>query len=410
MHRYLATLKWIESQYESMVALVKKWSNINSYSENLAGLGEMLSVLKEDFKELEGEFTIHTLSPRLIIGSRGNRVEMPLGQALSIKKRPHAPIQVFLSGHMDTVYPPSSHFQIVEQLDQETLRGPGVTDLKGGLAIMLKALQALENSPYASQIGWEILLNPDEEIGSIGSKPLFEEAAKRHHVGLIFEPAFADGALVSARKGSANYTIIVRGQAAHAGRDFSIGRSSIYAIAHIIREIEELNHNDKGTTVNIGHIEGGGPINIVPDLAICRLNIRATSAQEMITIENLIEQIINRYKQQEEMHFELIEDTSRLPKPFDAQTQELFHGYQTCAEKLKIPFHIRESGGVCDGNILSAAGLPTIDSVGAVGGHIHTEEEYLLLPSLIERCQLVTLFLFKLATGEIDIPKGKKND
>jgi glutamate carboxypeptidase len=409
MHRYLSYLKWIENEYETMIALVEKWANINSHSENLAGLAEMTSTLQKDFQILEGEMTIHNLPSRIILGPEGNRVEVPLGQALSIRKRPTAPIQVLLGGHMDTVFPISSPFQHSERLDANTLRGPGVTDLKGGLAIMLKALEALERSPYTSQIGWEILINPDEEIGSPGSYHLFEKAARRHQAGLIFEPAFADGAFVSARKGSATYSVIAHGRAAHAGRDFSTGRSSIYAIAHVIRELEDLNQNDEGLTINIGHIRGGGPVNIVPDLAICHLNMRALTTETMLLAKEKVDQIIEKCSKRDGIKIEIFEEYSKFPKPFDGNTQALFEQYQSCAEKLRIPFHLRESGGVCDGNTLAANGLPTIDSAGAVGGGMHTEEEYLILPSLVERSQLTALFLFKIAIGDIVLSKENKN-
>lgn len=408
MYRYVSSLKWIESQYELMITLVEKWAAINSFSEHLTGLAEMIAALSEDFKILEGETEVISLGTRVKIGPKGDQLESPLGQALRIRKRPDAPIQVFLGGHMDTVFPPYESFLTTKRLDENTLRGPGVADLKGGLVILLKAVEALERSPYASKIGWEILINPDEEIGSPGSTPLFQEAAKRNQVGLIFEPSFADGAFVSARKGSGNYTIVVRGKSAHAGRDFTKGRSSIYAIAHIIREIEEQIPSNDETTINIGHIEGGGPINIVPDLAICRINIRTNTTQNFITIKTILEQIIDRCQKREGIQIQLIEDYSRLPKPFDHKTRQLFELYEECAEKLKIPFLTRESGGVCDGNVLSAAGLPTIDSVGAIGGCLHTDEEYLILPSLIERAQLAALFLFKLATGDIAAP-AKEN-
>ncbi len=397
MDPHFKNLQWIETQYEAMISLVEKWANINSNSDNLTGLATMLSTLKEDFNFLQGDSSVISLGPRYIIGKQSQGIKKPVGQVLSIRKRPKAPVQIFLGGHMDTVYSVSSPFQQTSRLNQNTLRGPGVTDMKGGLAIMLKSLETLERSPYASRVGWEIFINSDEEIGSPSSCHLLQQAAKKYHIGLIFEPSFADGSFVSGRKGSATYTIVARGKAAHAGRDFSAGRNAIDAIAYIIRELEELDrHQD--TTINVGYIEGGGPVNIVPDLAICRLNIRAVSIEEMEVTQARMNQVIDQCRQRDGIQVEIIEEYSRPPKPFDVKTQALFQQYQSCAEQLGIPFHTRESGGVCDGNILSAAGLPTLDSVGAVGGGIHTEEEYLFLPSLVERTQLAAFFLLMLAT------------
>lgn len=400
MHHYTSTLQWINQQKNAMLATVEKWAALNSGSENLTGLAAFLTVLRGEFSILGGEEQVISLNSRQVIGQRGFQVDVPLGQALSIRKRPAAPLQIFLAGHMDTVYGANNHFQHTERLDETTLRGPGVTDMKGGLLILLKTLQALELSPYKESIGWEVLINPDEEIGSPGSTPLFVKAAKRHHIGLIFEPGFADGAFVSKRKGSSNLTIIAHGRSAHAGRDFHAGRNSIYALVHIIQEIEQLTDESKGITLNVGHIEGGGPVNIVPDLAICRLNIRTEKSGDLTHTKAKIQGIVNAAAS-DGIELKLVEDYSRMPKPYDTRHKKIFKDYKSCAEDLDLHFQLRETGGVCDGNTLAAEGLPTLDSVGAVGGFIHTDEEYLLIPSLVERTKLNTLFLLKLASGEI---------
>jgi glutamate carboxypeptidase len=228
--------------------------------------------------------------------------------------------------------------------------------------------------------------------------------ARKNHIGLVFEPGFGDGAFVSKRKGSANLTLIARGKSAHAGRDFHAGRNSIFALARLITEIEHLNLNEQGTTLNVGHIEGGGPVNIVPDLAICRLNIRSSTAQNLLDTLEQIRQLVQQASSKG-IEIELIEDYCRLPKPFDVAHQALFEQYATCANDLHYPFLLRESGGVCDGNTLAEAGLPTLDSLGAIGGLMHTDEEYLLIPSLVQRAQIATLFLLKLASGAISLPK-----
>lgn len=401
MNSYLSQLGWIENQYDTMCHLVEKWAKINSWSENLPGLDKMLSTLMEDFKVLEADRQIISLPPRYSIGLKGNLIEKPSAKALSIRKRPKAPIQVLLGGHMDTVYPPTEP-PVHPVRAGDKLIGPGVTDMKGGLVILLKTLEALEQSPEAESLGWEILINPDEEIGSPGSYPLFAAAAKRNQVGLIFEPSFSDGVFVNQRKGSANYTIIARGKAAHAGRDFASGHSAIYAMAHFIHKLEAINHTE-GVTINVGHIEGGGVTNIIPDLSICRINVRAHKALDMIQLKEKMGEIIKDCNKREGIKMELIEETSRLPKPFDKKAQGLFEHFRNCATQLNIPFALRQSGGVTDGNILSNEGLPTFDSLGAIGGNIHTQDEYLELPSLIQRTQLTSLFLFNLAIGDIVI-------
>lgn len=402
-------LEWIVSQHSIMIALLEKWANMNTGSDNISGINAFRQVIEKDFAILGGTAEVLPLPPRHLINSQGVTVDVSAAAALRITKRREAPIQIFLGGHMDTVFSPSSPFQHTSRLNENTLQGPGVADMKGGLVILLKGLEAFERSPFASQIGWEILLNPDEEIGSLSSDHLFIEGAQRNHLGLIFEPAYSDGAFVSARKGSANFVITAKGQASHAGRDFHAGKSAIYALADAIQQIENLNDNTHKTTVNVGFIQGGGPVNIVPDFALCRLNVRLSSQERFSFIRHELESIIASCQKRDGIEMALIEQYSCPPKPFNEETQVLFKAYQTCAVELNIPFHLRESGGVCDGNRLAAQGLPTLDTAGAIGGNIHTEMEYVNLNSLTERAQLLTLFLIRLATRHVTYRRAAEN-
>ena len=310
---------------------------------------------------------------------------------------------------MDTVYPPSSPFQKVERLDHNTLRGPGVADMKGGLLVMLKALETLENSPYAGKIGWEVLINPDEEVGSSGSEPLFLESAKRNHLGLIFEPAFADGSLVNERKGSANFTIVAHGKSAHAGRDFYMGRNAIILLSRCILGLDTLNNRYRQITVNVGSVEGGGALNIVPDLAICRVNVRMVNPDDLPLMKVSIQEMVNGSVPPDGTSLTIYEHGGRFPKVFDEKSQALYNALKTCGESLGMDLKWQLSGGVTDGNILAHAGLPTIDSLGVIGGHLHTPEEFMLIDSLVERTRLTACFLMKLAAQEITLPYLEKS-
>lgn len=402
MHSYIPYLNWISSQEQTLLLRVKQWAAINTFSLNINGLNQLLTLLQSSFKILDGASTFCTLPSRKVLNSNGMFHAQPLGQALTIRKRPQAPIQVLLGGHIDTVYPPSSSFQAIEETQTGIWKGPGVTDMKGGIAILLTVLEALERSPFAEQIGWEVLLTPDEEIGSPGSAYLYEAAAHHHHCGLLFEPSFPDGAFVNQRKGSVTYTVAVHGRAAHVGRDYSQGRSAVFALARIIHQLETLIHED--LIINIADVEGKGPVNIVPPLASCRINMRSSNP---ITLQQTIAHLQHYTKacEQEGINIEIVQDSYRLPKPFDTHTQHLFETYADCARDLNIPFQTRPTGGVCDGNILAGAGLPTLDTAGVVGGALHTLDEYLVCSSLVERAKLAALFLFKLASKEIVIAK-----
>lgn len=391
-------LSWIDSQETILLERVKKWASINTYSWNTAGLAEFLHLLQKEFSVLGGEVFLHDLPTLSRRDPSGKFINHSLGQAMTIRKRPDAKIKVFLGGHMDTVYSPSSPFQMPFMIKEDICGGPGVADMKGGLAILLTALEAFERFPFAKNLGWEILLSPDEEIGSPGSAPLYRVAAKRNHYGLIFEPSFPDGAFVSQRKGSATCTIVVRGKPAHVGRDFEVGRSAVFALARFIHKAEFL-LQEKGLTVNVTDIEGKGPVNIVPSLASCWINLRSDHVEQL---EMGLLQLKTYAKacETEGIQVEIIQENFRKPKPFSTETQKLFELYSSCSKELHIPFHTRPTGGVCDGNILEEEGLPSLDTAGAVGGSLHTEEEYIICSSLVERAKLASLFLMKIAFGE----------
>lgn len=298
---------------------------------------------------------------------------------------------------MDTVYSPSHPFQTTEIIGNK-MHGPGVADMKGGLVIMLTALQALEQHPSAHNIGWEVLITPDEEVGSTGSEPLWRKCAARCDLGLIFEPSYPDGAIVSSRKGSCNMSVIAKGKAAHVGRDLEKGRNAIVALADFIIKANSLNDPTKGVSVSVGQIHGGGPVNIVPDFSMCHLNIRATTAEDFENAQKQLEQLTKETT--EGITLSLHKHHRRVPKPFNADTQQLFTYLQQCAQEEGEHLTHRPSGGVCDGNILADAGLPVIDSIGGIGGEIHTLNEYLILDSLVFRARLVARFLIHLTLGD----------
>lgn len=407
MTAYSPYLNWINSQALTLLQRVKEWVSVNSFSFNVEGLTQLSFLLQSSFKILGCDISLVNLPPQIILNLEGNFHPQPLGRALIMRKRPHAPIQVLLGGHFDTVFSNSHPFQKIDESASDRLKGPGAADMKGGLAILLTTLEALERSPFAEKIGWEVILNPDEEIGSPGSASLFENAAQRHHCGLIFEPSFPDGAFVNERKGSATYTLGVYGKAAHVGRDFQNGRSAVFALMHFIHKLETL-RAFKDIIINVADVEGKGPVNIVPPFASCRINIRSSHADELAKVSNQVQQFA-RECEEDGIILKIVQDSFRLPKAFDLQTQHLFENYAVCAHELNLPFQMRATGGVCDGNILAGAGLPTLDTAGAIGGGLHTQDEYLVCSSLVERAKLAALFLFKLATQEVTISKEQNH-
>ena len=273
--------------------------------------------------------------------------------------------------------------------------------MKGGLAVLLSALEALEQSPFAGILGWDVLINPDEEIGSPGSRYLFEKLAEQKEVGLIFEPSYPDGSFVSSRKGSSNWTVVAKGRSAHVGRHFEQGRNAITALSRFLLEAESLSEPERGITVNIGYIEGGGAINIVPDLAIGKFNCRVVEIKDLAILSQKLYRLVEEASKAEGISLTLYENEKNPPKPFDSKLQMLFDVFKKCGTSLGIEIKWKPSGGACDGCRLYAAGLPNIDTLGPIGGHIHTFDEYIELDSLTHRAQLTALFLMQLAAGEI---------
>lgn len=404
-HDYRPYLDWIDSRRDALIERLIAWARINSGSRNLAGLETMGQAARDAFAPLGGQIETLQLEPMTVVDERGELRQEPLGRAVRItRRRPQARLRVFLGGHLDTVFAADHPFQDIAWRDENTLNGPGVADLKGGLLVMLTALQALERSPWAARLGWEVLFNPDEEIGSPGSAVLLAEAARRNDLGLVYEPALADGTLAGERKGSGNYTAVVRGRAAHAGREHHLGRNAVVALAEFIVAVNGLNGRWPGVTVNPARLQGGGPPNIVPDLAQVRFNVRVATLDEQHRVEDSLAALVADYNRRQGLSLTLHGGFGRPPKPLSETNQALFGLLADCGRTLGIPVAWTATGGCCDGNNLAAAGLPNIDTLGVRGGKIHSADEFVLVDSLVERARLSALLLLQLATGEAHWP------
>lgn len=393
-------LDWIDSQQQQMLDNTIELSRINSGSFNDAGVNAVAEAFNRISAGLGGEREFIDVAPYVSVNAGGESVEQPLGRALRIRQRPEAPLQVFLCGHLDTVFAADHPFQDIRWLDDNTLNGPGVADLKGGLVLMFKALEALERSPWAEHIGWEVLLNPDEEIGSPSSAALLAEAAGRHHLGMIYEPSFADGNLAGQRKGSGNFTVVTKGLAAHAGREHHLGRNAVRALCDFISQLDDLNGQRQGVTINPGYIQGGGAVNIVPDTALARFNIRLEKPDDEAWCMAQIQPLLDEINRREGLSIELHGGFGRKPKVLSPTNIKLFELVQACGQSLDMNLEWLPTGGCCDGNNLAAAGLPNVDTLGVQGGKIHSADEYCLVDSLSQRAKLSALLLMKLASSE----------
>jgi len=376
------------------------WCAINSGSRHLAGLERQRQVLLDAAARLPAAPIETPLSPSREIAADGRETEFHHPPSLAVVVRSEAPVQVVLTGHYDTVYPEASPFQVVRTRPDGALHGPGIADMKGGISVMLAALEGLELHPASHNVGYRVLLSPDEEIGSIASGPVLAEFARQGHIGLTYEPALADGALASARKGSGNFHIVIHGRAAHAGRDFAAGRNAIIGAARVAEKLHGLNGQRDGVTVNVARIDGGAPLNMVPDVAVVRFNVRFPEAQAAAWFEAEVARIVGEIG--DDLHAHLHGLITRAAKPFNAAQQQLFGAVKDVGALLGQDIAWKPSGGVCEGNNLFASGLPNVDTLGVRGGDIHSEAEHAWPESFVERAQLSALILMKLASGEID--------
>jgi len=386
----------------AIVARAIEWCAINSGSRNLAGLEAMAELLAAAMGAL-GELELIALPETQEVAADGTIQRVQTSDALRLRVRPDAPVQIALTGHYDTVYPAETRFREVVTRADGALHGPGIADMKGGISVMLAALGAFERHPRASGLGFTMLLSPDEETGSLASAPLLAELGASAHVGMTYEPALADGTLVSARKGSGNFHVRITGRAAHAGRDFASGRNAILAAARIAQALGALNGRREGVTVNVARIDGGAPLNMVPDIAVLRFNARLPVAEAEAWLMEGIEEALTEGRG-EGLTAELHGGITRAPKPFVPAQQALFEAVRATGALIGQSLAWAPSGGVCEGNNLFAAGLPGIDTLGVRGGDIHSEREFAWGESFVERAQLSALLLAKLADGSIDAP------
>lgn len=387
----------IDTRSTAMCELLVELCEINSHTYHVAGVERVLDRVERALTPLADCVERLKCGPATRRDARGVSIDVPLAGCLVARKRADAKTRVLLNIHADTVYPFDSAFQRVTQVDQNTLNGPGVVDAKGGLVVMLAALSAFEESPLSKHLGWEVIINPDEEIGSPGSASLLEDAARRNHYGLLFEPALPDGSLVSSRKGSGIYTITVHGRAAHAGRAIEQGRNAVVAASEIAIALHAANATLNGGTINIGQLNGGSAANVVPDFATIVLNARAIVADDVSRIEDIIFQSIKKLASREGYSAEVQGSFSSMPKPLDAKTNMLLDLIFDAGASIGLALDHGPSGGASDGNRLAAAGLPNIDSLGPRGGELHSPREFIRLDSLAERAKLTLAVLMRIA-------------
>jgi glutamate carboxypeptidase len=382
-----------------MLDQVTAWAAVNSGSRNLAGLADVAGLLADAFSVLPGEVVLADAAPVEAMAADGRLNPLEHGRNLHLKVRPEAPVQLLFTGHMDTVFGADHDLQKVFWRDDGVLGGPGVADMKSGLAVMLAALRAVEVTG-APQLGYEVVINSDEEVGSPGSAALIAAAARGKKAALTYEPsALPDGTLAAARPGSGNFSIRITGRSAHAGRNPDDGRNAVLAAADLALRLAAVRQD--GLTVNPAKIDGGGPNNVVPDHAVLRVNMRPRTPELQAKAQALLDEAVAAVAAKHDLTMHVHGGFARAPKPLDARAEKLFGLVKQAGADLGQAISWRDSGGVCDGNNIAACGVPVVDTMGARGGAIHSSDEFLIVESLVERAQLSALTILRLANGEM---------
>ena len=392
----------LQDRAAAMLERTLDWARINTGSWNTAGLKQFAPQLADAFSELDASVRLDVTEPFESVNAKGEVEDVETGPILRVEARPEAPVQVVMSGHYDTVFPPGT-FETIQDLGDGRINGPGLADMKGGLVVMLEALKAFEAGPLKDRLGYRIVVTPDEEIGNFASADALREAASSGaHIGMTYEPAMESGAMSGGRKGSSVFDIVLHGRAAHAGRAKEAGRSAIEAAAELVLGLEGLNGQYEGVSVNVGAVDGGGAVNIVPDLAIIRFGARAPDQAAADWATREIETLFARAIARDGITGHLHGGFYRPPKPRNAAQQALFDAVAGTGKALGLRLTFEDTGGVCEGNNIFAAGVPNVDTLGVVGGRIHSAEEFVVATSFAERASLSALLLNRLADGRIN--------
>jgi glutamate carboxypeptidase len=277
--------------------------------------------------------------------------------------------------------------------------------MKGGIIVMLAALQAFEQTPRATELGWEVLLTPDEETGSHGSAPHLNAAVQHTQFALVFEPARPNGDIVKSRKGTGGVVATARGRAAHAAKIPNDGRNAILALAEYLLAVSKIPAELPGVLVNVGNIRGGGPAtNVVPDFATAEIDVRITRMADREPLLARFHELAAVINARDGFKLEVKGGFNRPPKECVPVEEKIFAAWQRAAADVGVaPFTWVHTGGGSDGNLFSAVGLPNLDGLGPIGDQLHSDREFITTSSIAPRAQVAALVLHRLASGEISL-------
>ncbi|MDH3631466.1 MAG: M20 family metallopeptidase [Gammaproteobacteria bacterium] len=378
MSDHQAVLKYLCDQQASMTGLLKDLVLMETPSTDRDSQMQIRQRLKTEFEEID--YRVNLVPGR---SSGGHLYASPK------TRRKQQPAQLMI-GHCDTVWPIGTLQTMPLVQEDNTLRGPGVYDMKAGLVEMVYALRAIESLDLTPGVAPLCFINSDEEIGSHESTRYIRALAQRMDRCMVMEPSLGhSGKIKTARKGVGRFTVTVQGKAAHAGLDPGAGASAILELSHVIQKLFELNDPEHGTSVNVGVIDGGLRPNMVAPESRAVIDVRVETkaiAERVEAAIHGIEAVTPGVSLMIEGHI------GRPPMERTDQNQRLWRIAQELGEDLDLALEQGTAGGGSDGNTTSLF-TATIDGMGAVGDGAHAHHEYIYLDLLPERCALLTLLL-----------------
>jgi len=299
---------------------------------------------------------------------------------------------VLMIGHTDTVFDEGTVEARPFRIDGTRATGPGVSDMKGGLLAGFVAVEALRETGFGGFGTITYVCNPDEEIGSPFSGPVIRDLAPAHDVALVLECARANGDVVSARKGVTDHVVTFRGRAAHAGVEPEKGRHAVLAAARATVALQELNGRWPGVTVNVGVVRGGTRPNVVPERAVLEIDLRASTAAAQDAAEREIATILAD-RHVDGVDVDVTSESTHRPMEKREATTRLVEQAGVIAAELGFALADTATGGASDGNTTSAAGTPTLDGLGPIGGGAHGVDEWLDVESIVPRVTLLAALI-----------------
>jgi glutamate carboxypeptidase len=365
----------------ALLPMLRRWVETNSYSANVDGVNAMGDRLAEDFALAGLELERH----------RGTGVGDHLVWTTEAWREGEGP-RLLLIGHHDTVFPPGA-FEVWEERG-DRLRGPGVLDMKGGLATVWAAMASLAERGALEAIAVALISVGDEEIGSMDSKDLTADLATGAEAALVFEAGRAGDAIITRRKGTGALAVTARGVAAHAGNHHADGVNAIWALARYVDRVQRLTDYDAGITVNVGLISGGEARNTVPGEARCAIDLRMLSVADGELVVRRAREIAAEISAETGAEIDVEGGVRRPPLERTEASAALAARYARCAEAAGLAGpEAGLIGGGSDASTASAAGTPAIDGLGPRGAGFHTHDEHIEISSLALRADALARFL-----------------